>query len=187
MKDLIRHFQPYLRLVDANVVMQGHCIAGKIPPVPTSGSPEDSPFDTDRIFHGLLPNSDYLLTFIIPAVIITCMLILAILLACLLHKKRKAGKLNLFYSEALPPRVPVILQDELFDEHDVMGNGGNKQPVLLREDLMNGGAIHHQGHGGSLLRENEALLQQQQRPIQIDPYGRGSLGRPTPAYQRRQL
>ena len=40
--------------------------------------------------------------------------------------------------------------------------------------------------GGSLLRENEALLQQG-RPIQIDPYGRGSLGRPTPAYQRRQL
>ena len=27
----------------------------------------------------------------------------------------------------------------------------------------------------------------QGRPIQIDPYGRGSLGRPTPAYQRRQL
>jgi hypothetical protein len=38
------------------------------------------------------------------------MLVLAILLACLLHKKRKAGKLNLFYSESLPPRVPVILQ-----------------------------------------------------------------------------
>ena len=57
---------------------------------------------------------------------------------------------------------------------------------------MNGGAIHlNQGghHGGSLLRENESLLHhnQQQRPIQIDPYGRGSLGRPTPAYQRRQL
>ena len=59
---------------------------------------------------GMLPSTDYLLTFIIPAVIITCMLILAILLACLLHKKRKAGKLNLFYSESLPPRVPVILQ-----------------------------------------------------------------------------
>ena len=88
--------------------------------------------------------------------------------------------MNLFYSEALPPRVPVILQDELFDEHELGGHGGaNKQPVLLREDL--------NGRGGSLLRENEALLQQGQRPIQIDPYGRGSLGRPTPAYQRRQL
>ena len=45
------------------------------------------------------------------------MLILAILLACVLHKKRKAGRLNLFYSESLPPRVPVILQDELYDEN----------------------------------------------------------------------
>ena len=52
-----------------------------------------------------------------------------------------SGKLNLFYSEALPPRVPVILQDELFDEHELGGHGGaNKQPVLLREDLTNGAA-----------------------------------------------
>ena len=55
---------------------------------------------------------------IIPAVIITCMLVLAILLACLLHKKRKAGKLNLFYSEALPPRVPVILQVSVCSKPD---------------------------------------------------------------------
>ena len=180
-----RHFQPYLKLTDANVVKAGHCLAGAVPAVPTQGSPEGgSTGKGNAIFHGIIPSADYLLTFIIPAVIITCMLILAILLACMLHKKRKAGKLNLFYSEALPPRVPVILQDELFDEHDLTAGGaaGSKQPVLLKEDL-NG---HHPIRGGSLLRENEALLQQG-RPIQIDPYGRGSLGRPTPAYQRRQL
>ena len=177
-KALIRHFQPYLKLVDANAVKQGQCITGAIPPVPTQGTPEDTS-GRDTIFHGILPSADYLLTFIIPAVIITCMLILAILLACMLHKKRKAGKLNLFYSEALPPRVPVILQDELFDEHDV--GGANKQPVLLREDLMNNTV------NGLRSQENETLLHQQ-RPIQIDTYGRGSsLGRPTPAYQRRQL
>jgi len=183
-KALIRQFQPYLKLVDANAVKVGNCLTGAVPPVPTHGShPNDRTEAGDTIFHGIIPSADYLLTFIIPAVIITCMLILAILLACMLHKKRKAGKLNLFYSEALPPRVPVILQDDLFDEHELGGHGGaNKQPVLLREDLTNGGP----GRGGSLLRENEALLQQG-RPIQIDPYGRGSLGRPTPAYQRRQL
>ena len=85
---------------------------------------------------------------------------------------------------ALPPRVPVILQDELFDEHEM---GGNKQPVLLREDLMNG-ANGGMGAPQPPMRENDALLGPGgQRPIQIDPYGRGSLGRPTPAYQRRQL
>ncbi len=62
-----------------------------------------------------IPSSEYLLTFLVPAVIIVCMLVLAVCLACLLHRKRRAGKLNLFYSEALPPRVPVILQDELYE------------------------------------------------------------------------
>lgn len=187
-KALIRHFQPYLKLVDADAIKVGHCLTGAVPPVPTHGTPNSDNGrgnDGNAIFHGMIPSADYLLTFIIPAVIITCMLILAILLACMLHKKRKAGKLNLFYSEALPPRVPVILQDELFEEQDMAAlAGSNKQPVLLREDL-NG---HHQ-RGGSLLRnpaENDSLLMSQ-RPIQIDPYGRGSLGRPTPAYQRRQL
>ncbi len=184
-KRLERHFQPYLRLVDVDVVKHGHCAAGAVPTVPTDGKDSDGPFGSgrDTIFHGIIPSADYLLTFIIPAVIITCMLILAILLACMLHKKRKAGKLNLFYTEALPPRVPVILQDELYDDQDL--NGLNKQPILLREDLMANGngrnPPHLQAPG-----ENEMLLHQQQQRIQIDPYGRGSLGRPTPAYQRRQ-
>ena len=91
-------------------------IFSSVPPsgeTPTDGSGGDgsrSGSGGGTFLGGMLPSTDYLLTFIIPAVIITCMLILAILLACLLHKKRKAGKLNLFYSESLPPRVPVILQ-----------------------------------------------------------------------------
>jgi hypothetical protein len=101
--------------MDVNAVKRGSC-ALDMSPVPTSGGPRNEDGDGagsgggDTIFHGIIPSADYLLTFIIPAVIITCMLVLAILLACLLHKKRKAGKLNLFYSESLPPRVPVILQ-----------------------------------------------------------------------------
>jgi hypothetical protein len=111
-------------LVDVNAVKKGSC-ALDISPVPTSGGPRNEDGDGgssgsgDTIFHGIIPSADYLLTFIIPAVIITCMLVLAILLACLLHKKRKAGKLNLFYSESLPPRVPVILQDELYEDQEV--------------------------------------------------------------------
>ena len=95
-KALIRQFQPYLKLVDANAVKVGTCLTGAVPPVPTHGShPNDRAEGGDTIFHGIIPSADYLLTFIIPAVIITCMLILAILLACMLHKKRKAGKFDL--------------------------------------------------------------------------------------------
>ena len=96
-KALIRQFQPYLKLVDANAVKVGTCLTGAVPPVPTHGGPDNNRADgsSDTIFHGIIPSADYLLTFIIPAVIITCMLILAILLACMLHKKRKAGKFDL--------------------------------------------------------------------------------------------
>ena len=92
-KALIRQFQPYLKLVDANAVKVGNCLTGAVPPVPTHGGPDDRGEGNDSRFpyHGIIPSADYLLTFIIPAVIITCMLILAILLACMLHKKRKAG------------------------------------------------------------------------------------------------
>ena len=95
-KALIRQFQPYLKLVDANAVKVGTCLTGAVPPVPTHGGPDNNRADgsSDTIFHGIIPSADYLLTFIIPAVIITCMLILAILLACMLHKKRKAGTCN---------------------------------------------------------------------------------------------
>ena len=96
-KALIRQFQPYLKLVDANAVKVGTCLTGAVPPVPTHGGPDNNRADgsSDTIFHGIIPSADYLLTFIIPAVIITCMLILAILLACMLHKKRKAGMFDM--------------------------------------------------------------------------------------------
>ena len=106
------------------------------------------------------------------------MLVLAILLACLLHKKRKAGKLNLFYSESLPPRVPVILQDELFEDQE---QGFHKQPILLPEDTRPPASGHYNPHHP---QEMDRLLQQQQ--VNID-FRAGSLSRPTPAYQRRQL
>lgn len=167
--------------MDVNAVKKGSC-ALDVPPIPTSGGPRNEDGDGsssgDTIFHGMIPSADYLLTFIIPAVIITCMLVLAILLACLLHKKRKAGKLNLFYSESLPPRVPVILQDELFEDQE---QGFHKQPILLPEDTRPPASGHYNPHHP---QEMDRLLQQQQ--VNID-FRAGSLSRPTPAYQRRQL
>jgi len=58
------------------------------------------------------------------------MLLLAVLIACILHRKRKAGKLDMFKTEALPPRIPVIMQDELSEDNFNM----SKQPIILREE-----------------------------------------------------
>ena len=43
-------------------------------------------------------------------------------------RKRKAGKLEMFRTEALPPRIPVIMQDELHEENFNV----SKQPIILR-------------------------------------------------------
>ena len=45
-------------------------------------------------------------------------------------RKRKAGKLDMFKTEALPPRIPVIMQDELCEDNFNM----SKQPIILREE-----------------------------------------------------
>ena len=89
------------------------------------------------------PNSEYVYTYIIPVVILISMFVLAILVACLLHKKRKklekTKKLCSCQPEDfkdIPPRAPVILQYELNDENEI---GKNKQPTLFKnEDLLSG-------------------------------------------------
>ena len=45
-----------------------------------------------------------------------------------LPRKRKAGKLDMFRTETLPPRIPVIMQDELCEDNFNM----SKQPIILR-------------------------------------------------------
>ena len=80
--------------------MQGSCLDLASPSPDTTGDP----------IHDLLPHQEYLLAFVVPGLIIISMLLLAILIACILHRKRKAGKLDMFKTEALPPRIPVIMQ-----------------------------------------------------------------------------
>jgi hypothetical protein len=71
------------------------------------------------------------------------------------------------------------LQDELFEDQE---QGFHKQPILLPEDARPPGTSHYNPHHP---QEMDRLLQQP--PVSLD-FGRGgSLSRPTPAYQRRQL
>ena len=46
----------------------------------------------------------------VPALIIVGMLLLAVLITCMLSKKRKAGKLGMFWKETLSPCIPVSRQ-----------------------------------------------------------------------------
>ena len=135
--------------------------------------------------------ANFLLTIIIPTIIIIFMLVMAMLLACVLYKKRMAGKVNLFYSESLPPRAPVLLKDELYDEscHYITtnGNGTQTKQGLVPDDYCNN---PNQCNSADQLHWNpevESFLHMHKAPVRIDPFVRGSLSRPSPIYQKRQM
>ncbi|XP_033227909.1 dystroglycan isoform X4 [Belonocnema kinseyi] len=78
---------------------------------------------------------DYLITFVLPAIIILAMLVLAGIIACIFYKRRRSGKMSV--SEQDDERqsfrnkgIPVIFQDE-FDEKP---DPGNKSPIILKEE-----------------------------------------------------
>ncbi|EFN86632.1 Dystroglycan [Harpegnathos saltator] len=80
-------------------------------------------------------HDDYLFTFVLPAIIISIMLIGAGIIACVLYKRRRSGKMSV--SEKDEERqsfrskgIPVIFQDELDEKPDP----GNKSPVILKEE-----------------------------------------------------
>lgn len=77
---------------------------------------------------------DYLLTFVLPAVIILSMLLLASIIACYLHRRRLRGKMELGDEEERrsfrSKGIPVIFQDELDEKPEI----GNKSPIILKNE-----------------------------------------------------
>ncbi|XP_052893873.1 uncharacterized protein LOC128301435 [Anopheles moucheti] len=97
-----------------------------------------------------ISKDDYLLTFVLPSVIIMVMLLIAAIIACILYKRRLTGKMELEYINFKPiassssnPQgtdeerksfrskgIPVIFQDELDEKPEI----GNKSPVILKDE-----------------------------------------------------
>lgn len=78
-------------------------------------------------------SDEYLITFVVPAVIIAFMLILAGIVACVLYRRRRSGKMNVEEDERQSFRnkgIPVIFQDEIDEKPD----SGTKAPVILKEE-----------------------------------------------------
>lgn len=77
---------------------------------------------------------DYLLTFVLPAVIIIAMLLLASIIACYLHRRHLTGKMELGDEEERrsfkSKGIPVIFQDELEEKPEI----GNKSPIILKDE-----------------------------------------------------
>ncbi|XP_053595810.1 dystroglycan 1 isoform X1 [Microplitis demolitor] len=84
---------------------------------------------------GGMDNDDYLITFVLPAIIIAAMLALAGIIACILYRRKRSGKMSV--SEHADERqsfrskgIPVIFQDELEEKPEP----GDKAPVILKEE-----------------------------------------------------
>lgn len=79
-------------------------------------------------------SDEYLVTYIVPAVIIAAMLILAGIVACFLYRRRRTGKMNVGDEDERQSfrnkGIPVIFQDELEERPDP----GNKSPVIMKEE-----------------------------------------------------
>lgn len=193
---IVHAFAQEFHLADIRMIPMEAC-ATVVPPVE-----EDDDQYSDPIAD-LFP-AEYFITFIVPAVIIVTMLLLAILIACLLHRKRKAGKLDMFKTEALPPRIPVIMQDELCEDNYNL----SKQPIILQEEPGGYGSYGNppQYYAGGNMRQEDDFNECDSlvngstgAPASMAPYARPppvaldfsdtmtrSRHRPAPAYRKTQ-
>nr|XP_034835287.1 dystroglycan isoform X2 [Maniola hyperantus] len=80
--------------------------------------------------------SDYLVTFVIPAIVIVCMIVVAGIIACVLYRRRRTGKMSVGDEEERQAfrskGIPVIFQDELEERADA--EPADKSPVIMREE-----------------------------------------------------
>ena len=139
--------------------------------------------------HTSAPSNDVILMYVVPGIVIALMLLLALILACILHRKQRAGKLHLFYSEALPPRDPVILKDE-FSNGDqeclfAVGKSTYKDSFLSPCPQLSIQAQPKNITSVNNVAEMNKLLNLEQAPITIDPYSLKTKSRPSPIYKKR--
>lgn len=99
-------------IVGAHVTPAGMCEGGltevRPPKTPTNVTPRD-----DNILYLFDSSNQYFSTFIIPAIIILFMMLIAGLLACLLYRRRPSSKLRIGDDERQSFRsrgIPVIFQ-----------------------------------------------------------------------------
>lgn len=107
---------PSFNIVEAHIIPTGMCEGGltevRPPKTPNNVLPQDD--DILPIFN---KPDQYFSTFIIPAIIILAMMLIAGLLACLLYRRRPSSKLRIGDDERQSFRsrgIPVIFQVKKF-------------------------------------------------------------------------
>merc|ERR1712071_251011 len=117
---------------EASLLPLGDCLGALTPTyqpgLPNATLEEVSEGDMDATWA-----DDYLLTFILPGIIITLMLLLAAVIACVLYRRRRTGKLGLEERRGFVSKgIPIIFAEEL--EERPSGRHPAKAPVILKEE-----------------------------------------------------
>ena len=112
----IAAMHPY-RVEKAGVVPMGSCIA-TVPPVQTNHPAPHEPRQVEPAPRET-SDEDVLITTVVPAVVIAAMLLLAGLIACVLYRKKRKGKLSDEDQHTFVNKgIPIIFADELEDKPD---------------------------------------------------------------------
>merc|ERR1712071_130039 len=129
---------------EASLLPLGDCLGSMTPThqpgVPNGTLEEVSEGDMDATWA-----DDYLLTFIVPGIIITLMLLLAAVIACVLYRRRRTGKLGLEERRGFVSKgIPIIFAEELEERPS-----GLPQDALIVESLFSAQFSHLIGTTGS--------------------------------------
>ncbi|CAG7632310.1 unnamed protein product [Allacma fusca] len=140
-KKVVELFNPDFTITGGNVVPIGKLIGedtifhfqnnNNAPGIGTDGGNGLSEGDIDEAINiDSSSYSNYLVTYLIPSVLIAVMVLLSLIIACLLSRKKKLpGEGNEIRKAG--GGVPVIFQDELEAEHPLLhsSSGGGNQPT----------------------------------------------------------
>src|SRR5699024_7276626 len=105
--------EPEFLISKISVLPMGICRAKVVATPPIR---EDPIIPVDEKTESEAADYQYLMTFIVPAVIISIMLFLAALAACVLYRRRRTGKMNVEEDGRQSygnKGIPVIFQEEL--------------------------------------------------------------------------
>ncbi|CAH0551317.1 unnamed protein product [Brassicogethes aeneus] len=126
---------------------------------------------------------EYLITFIIPIVIISVMLFVAAVAACVLYRRRRMGKMNVEEDGRANygnKGIPVIFQEELEEKPEP----GTKAPVILKDEKPPLAPPEYSKSGSVKLNDDSEPYQPPPPFTRTQDNGRQSRPKPTPTYRK---
>lgn len=173
-----RIMEPEFLISKISVFTMGNCRTKSLPPpihedvIPVDEKSPDASADQYQ----------YLMTFIVPAVIISIMLFFAALCACVLYRRRRTGKMNVEEDGRQSygnKGIPVIFQEELEEKPE----SGTKTPVILKDEKPPLAPPEY-SKSGSLKLTDDSEPYQPPPPFTRTQDGRQPRPKPTPTYRK---